>query len=45
MTRKRKDEVRHKYKIKPFKYNLQTYFSSDTISPCHYLKNSESNHD
>ena len=38
MTRKRNDEIRHKYKTKPFIYNLQTYFGSDTISPCYYQK-------
>ena len=34
MSWKVKDEIRNKYKTKPFKYSLQTYFTSDTISPC-----------
>ena len=38
MSRKVKDKIRNKYKTNPFKYNLQTYFTSDTISTCKIIQ-------
>ena len=45
MSRKVKDEIRNEHKTKPFKYNLQTYFTSDIISPYQNHTNCYSNHD